>query len=329
MLEKIFVLGSNSFTASHFINHALSENLEVVGVSRSEELDSVFLPYKQNTNGKFQFYKLNINENLDEIMELINEFKPDYIINFSAQGMVEESWKRPEQWLTTNFLSAVKFHDRLRSYSGLKRYIQSSTPEVYGSTIEPVNENAGYNPSTPYAVSKAACDMSLNAWFSRYNFPVILTRAANVYGPGQQLYRIIPRTIMYIKQGKKLSLHGGGKVRRSFIYITDVSKAILGLARNGESGQAYHLATNQIVTISDVVNLICKKMDVNFSDHVKITDTRGKQDDAYLMNSDKVRQQLLWNDDVSLEQGIEKTISWVDKNFNQLLKQPENYVHKA
>ena len=329
MSEKILIIGSNSFSASHFINYALNENLDVLGISRSSESDAVFLPYKNNLKGQFQFHQLDINKNLNEIMELVHSFRPDYILNFSAQGMVEESWKKPEQWFTTNLLSAVKFHDRLRSYDGLKRYIQSSTPEVYGNTIEPVTENAEYNPSTPYAVSKAACDMSLNSWYKRYGFPVILTRAANVYGPGQQLYRLIPRTIMFIKQGKKLSLHGGGRVRRSFIYITDVCKAVLSLARNGESGQTYHLSTNNIVSISDVVKLICDKMDVDFNDFVEITDTRGKQDNAYLMNSDKIRQQLSWKEIVELEQGIDNTISWVEGNYRELLKQPANYEHKV
>lgn len=328
MSEKILIIGSNSFSASHFINHALTENLNIIGVSRSKEPSSVFLPYKQNSNGRFQFHQLDINNNIIELMELVNEFMPDYVINFSAQGMVEESWKQPEQWLTTNLLSAVKFHDQLRNYSGLKRYIQSSTPEVYGNTSEPVDETAGYNPSTPYAISKAACDMSLKAWYKRYNFPVILTRAANVYGPGQQLYRLIPRTIMFIKQRKKLSLHGGGVARRSFIYIADVSKAILDLARNGESGQAYHLSTNDIISISDVVKLICKKMDIKFDDFVEVTNTRMQQDNAYLMKSDKIRRQLSWKESVNLEEGIEKTISWVNENYNELLKQPENYVHK-
>ena len=99
--------------------------------------------------------------------------------------------------------------------------------KFYGSCSGLVDENHPFSPSTPYATSRAACDMHLLNFFKNYNFPVVFTRAANVYGPGQQLYRIIPRTILFIKLGKKLQLHGGGKSLRSFIHIRDVAEATL------------------------------------------------------------------------------------------------------
>ena len=126
----------------------------------------------------------------------------------------------------------------------LKKYVQITTPEVYGSTANWINENAEFNPSTPYAVSRAASDMSLKAYINSFDFPAVFTRAANVYGPGQQLYRIIPRTIYSLKFGEKLQLHGGGKSERSFIHINDVCRATMQIMLNAKIGETYHISTN-------------------------------------------------------------------------------------
>ena len=112
-------------------------------------------------------------------------------------------------------------------------------------------------PSTPYAVSRAACDMHLKSFYEAYNFPVIFTRAANVYGPGQQLYRIIPRTILSALSGKEMYLHGAGVSIRSFIHINDVVKATLKLAVDGEPGTTWHLSTRESISIRSLVEKIC------------------------------------------------------------------------
>ena len=226
MPEKIIVIGSNSFSGASFVSFALAQGYEVIGLSRSAEPNDVFLPYK--FNGKnIEFHQLDLNHDLDKIMTLVDSKKPEYVVNFSAQSMVAQSWDHPDHWFTTNVVSTVKFHDRLRHCDFLKKYVHISTPEVYGSCQGYIKENNSYYPSTPYAVSRAAADMSLHTFFNSYNFPVVFTRAANVYGPGQQLYRIIPRTILFIKMGKKLQLHGGGTSERSFIHMRDVSDATL------------------------------------------------------------------------------------------------------
>ncbi|MBT6051405.1 MAG: NAD-dependent epimerase/dehydratase family protein, partial [Candidatus Scalindua sp.] len=164
MSDKIFVIGSNSFSGSNFIDYALRDGATVTGISRSNEAAKVFLPYRwhgeEGIKG-FRFYQFDINHDLDSIVELIHEFRPDYVVNFAAQSMVAESWQNPDQWMMTNVVSNVRFHDKLRKCSFLKKYVHVSTPEVYGSCSGLVKENTSYNPSTPYAVSRAACDMSL------------------------------------------------------------------------------------------------------------------------------------------------------------------------
>jgi len=255
MIKKIVVIGSNSFSGAHFVDFTLQEGLDVIGISRSLEPDAVFLPYKNRQNLKFRFYKMDINHDLDKMMGIISAFQPDYVVNFAAQSMVGESWVHPEHWFQTNVVANIKLHDQLRKCQFLKKYVHISTPEVYGNCEGLVKENTVYNPSTPYAVSRAAADMSLMSFYKTYNFPVVFTRAANVYGPGQQLYRIIPKTILYFLLDKKIPLHGGGHSVRSFIHIRDVVDGTLKAARFGRSGDIFHFSTLRQISICSLVEL--------------------------------------------------------------------------
>ncbi len=327
---KIFVMGSNSFSGATFVKYALSKNAIVKGISRSKELNKVFLPYKFNDkkSSNFTFQKLDINKDLKKIISSIEKFKPNYIINFAAQSMVGESWERPQDWLETNTVSTIKFHNLIKDLDFIKKYVHVSTPEVYGSNPNHIKENQPFSPSTPYAVSRAATDLSLKTFYDAYNFPVVLTRAANVYGPGQQLYRIIPRTILFILLNKKIQLHGGGLSQRSFINMEDVSNATWKIMKNGEIGSTYHISSKEIIKIKDLVKLICTRLDVKYNEFVEITKDRIGKDSSYLLDDSKIRKSLKWRDEISLNKGIDDCINWIKTNLNILKNQPFNYIHK-
>ena len=330
-MEKVFVLGSNSFSGSEFIKHILKKGYDVTGVSRSKEPHTVFLPHRWidlNILKRYQFHQLDLNEHMDSLMTLIHQKKPDYVVNFAAQSMVAESWLYPVDWMKTNVVSTVQFHEKLRQCDFLKKYVHVSTPEVYGSCQGLVSTHTNYNPSTPYAVSRAACDMWLTALHKNYQFPVVFTRAANVYGPGQQLYRIIPKTILNIKMGKKLPLHGGGHSVRSFIHIQDVAEGTLRVLLHASPGEIYHFSTQRNISIRDVVQLICRRMNKNFEDVVHIVEERPGKDAAYLLDSEESRVKLKWKDAIDLEEGVDQTIEWIEKHIDVLKSMPLDYIHK-
>lgn len=328
MTEKFLVIGSNSFSGASFADFALQAGAEVIGISRSPEPIPAFLPYRWRDAGNFQFHQLDLNRDLDAIIELTARAQPAYVVNFAAQSMVAESWAHPDHWFMTNLVSTVRLHDRLREFPFLKKYVHVSTPEVYGSCSGLVCEDAPFSPSTPYAVSRAAADMSLRTFFSAYQFPVVWTRAANVYGPGQQLYRIIPRTILFIRLGRRLQLHGGGLSRRAFIHIRDVADATWRIARQAPAGETYHISTERVVSIRELVEIICRKMSVAFDDVVEVVGERLGKDSAYLLDSAKLRTELGWRDQVGIEEGLGEVISWVDANLDQLRTHEFNYIHK-
>jgi dTDP-glucose 4,6-dehydratase len=170
--------------------------------------------------------------------------------------------------------------------------------------------------------------MSLTTFFKAYGFPVLFTRAANVYGPGQQLYRIIPRTILFISLGRKIQLHGGGISRRSFIHIRDVADGTWRVALHGKLGDVYHLSTPDLISIRDLVERICNRLGASFENNVEIVGERLGKDAAYILDSAKARDELGWKDTVDLDAGIDETIAWVDGNLDDLRQQPLDYIHK-
>ncbi len=327
--EKYLVLGSNAFSGASFVDHLLKQGSEVLGVSRSDEPHRAFLPYRWSGEpANFRFFRHDINTDLDGLMSLIATERPTRIVNFAAQSMVAESWRNPDHWMMTNVVSTVRLHERLRHCDFLDKYVHVTTPEVYGSTSGWVKEDAPFNPSTPYAVSRAAGDMSLRSYYKAYEFPVLFTRAANVFGPGQQLYRIIPRTVLFIRLGRKLQLHGGGHSQRSFIHIDDVSAATRRIAEEGRLGETYHISTDRLISIRDLVAMICAKMGARFEDHVEVVGERLGKDSFYQLDSTRLRGELGWTDRLSLETGIEQTVAWIDRFFEEIKILPFDYVHK-
>jgi len=327
-LESVVVIGSNSFSGAAFVDYALSRGMRVIGLSRSVEPHDVFLPYKWHDHHHFSFQAIDLNNDLPAALDIVSNERAGYVVNFAAQSMVGESWQNPGDWFQTNTVATVKLHDGLRKMPFLKRYVHISTPEVYGSCSGFVDETHAFNPSTPYAVSRAAADMSLRAFHATYGFPVVSTRAANVYGPGQQLYRIIPRTILFILLGRRLQLHGGGVSTRSFIHIRDVADATLRIMQEGRNGETYHISTDNAISVRALVERICKKLGVAFADHVDVVGERLGKDTAYHLSSAKLRAELGWQDAIGLEQGLDECIAWVRDNLDVLRAQPFDYIHK-
>lgn len=328
MIARFLVIGSNSFSGSHFVRHLLDRDHEVVGVSRSKEPDPVFLAHRWGDDRGFRFRRIDLNHDLDALMDVVAEERPTHVVNFAAQGMVAQSWEHPDHWYRTNVVAQALLHERLRRLDHLEKYVHVTTPEVYGSTDDWMPETTAFAPSTPYAVSRAACDLHLLALHDAYGYPVVFTRAANVYGPGQQLYRIAPRTMLFSRSGRRLQLHGGGASSRSFIHISDVCEATRLVALDGTDGQTYHVSTEVAVTVRELVERICVMTGTPFEELVEVAGERLGKDQAYLLDTTAIRRDLGWSDDVDLDQGLADTLRWVDGNLDRLRTMSTDYVHR-
>ncbi|MCX6813172.1 MAG: GDP-mannose 4,6-dehydratase [Candidatus Azambacteria bacterium] len=331
MAEKIAIIGSNSFSGSHLVDFFLKNtDWEIIGISRSPEYPSLFLPYlyKKKRSPRFRFFRLNINTQLPDIIQLLDKEKPEIIVNFAAQGNVQYSWSHPMHWLMTNVIGISNFAFNLKDKDYLEKYIQISTPEIYGLCRSYQEDSNCYNPSTPYAVSKVASDLFLMAMFKKFGFPASFIRSVNVYGIHQQLYRIIPRTIIFLKKGLSVPLHGGGKAQRSFIHISDVCRGIHRVILSGRAGEAYHFSGGNPMAIRDLVKLICQKMNREFEMSTEITEDRADQDPMIDLDCSKAKEELLWQSQIELYNGIDEVIQWIGESWNEILKYPLDYVHQ-
>ena len=328
-MSKVVVIGGNSFSGSNAIKGMLIDGNEVLSIGRSDEIASPFNPYsKYVTKKNFTFIKGRINQEVETTIDAILNFEPRVIFNFAAQSMVAQSWEKPEDWYEANLVGFSKIISGIRNLKTLEKFINFTTPEVYGTTDDWIKESFNFNPTTPYAISRAASDFHLKCMFDSFGFPVIFTRAANVYGPGQQLYRIIPRTILSTYTSEKLPLQGGGNSIRSFIHIDDTVDALRKITEAGIPGDSYHISTNDVVTIKSIVESIGKKRGIGITDFTNIAPERTGKDQAYKLDSSHLRNNLGWKDEISLSEGLDKTIDWVERNLGVLSKMPTNYQHK-
>jgi dTDP-glucose 4,6-dehydratase len=328
--SKVCVIGSNSFSAIDFVDLLLEDSrYEILGVSRSPKKEELFLPQKLLSSPNYTFQQFDLNHDVEELSKALDQFQPDYIVNFAAQSEVAPSWLNPDHWYQTNVVAVTKLAHMLKDKKYLKKYVHISSPEVYGTCSGKVKEHAPLNPSTPYAASKAGGDLSLGTYFKNFGFPVILVRATNVYGPRQQLFKIIPRTAIYLKSSRIIELHGGGEAVKSYIHIRDVSLGEKSIMENGKIGETYHLSPDSGVKVKDVVNSICCMLKHDPTSSTRNVEERLGQDFAYVIDSTKARKELGWKPEIGIEQGIFEVCDWVEKQWNLIKKQPLEYVHKV
>lgn len=329
MTRKIAVIGTNSFSGSDFVDLLLEDpQNEVLGVTRSPEKSALFLPYKRHRNRRFTFHSLDLNSHAQAIQELLDTFEPEYVVNFAAQSEVAPSWEHPEQWFQTNAVALAALCNHLKSVRYLKRYVHISSPEVYGTCTGKIAEDAPLNPSTPYAASKAAGDLFLFTLVKNYGFPLVMIRSTNVYGPHQQLHKIIPRSLIYMKLGRKIELHGGGAAVKSYIHIRDISRGELAAMERGRHGQTYHLSPDEGIRVRDLVGLIAHEMSRRFEEVAYATEERLGQDAAYVIDSSRARREFGWRPEIPLQKGIRQVVQWVEQNWEEIQSESLAYVHK-
>lgn len=328
-MNNYMVIGSNCFTGSHIVDALLSlDQSKVIGVSRSDEYNSIFLPYKRKDQSRFEFHRLHLVEDFDRLCSLIEAEKPQVVVNVAALSEVALSNHQPVEYFSVNTVGTVRLCNYLRRSSFLHRYIHISSAEIFGSCDHPVDENDLFNPSTPYAVSKAAADMYINSLIRNFDFPATLIRSTNVYGRHQQLFKIIPRTIIYLKKGRTLELHGGGTAVKSFVHIKDVVRGVVLALERGKPG-TYHFSSSEDRTILEIVRMICEMMGCDFEEAVEVVGERLGQDARYTLDYSKAAEYLDWSPRISLEDGIRDVSEWIEDDWDVISKEPLEYVHKV
>ena len=305
---KLLVTGGLGFIGSNFILNTLKNDEKISITNIDAELlgsdHNNLLELKNSSN--YHFVKGNItNRNL---MEKLIE-SSDIVVNFAAESFVDRSILDANQFLVSNIRGTYTILEILRKQK--KRFIQISTDEVYGSLEnDSAAEEYRFNPSNPYAATKASAELLVNSFVKTYDLDCVITRCTNNYGPRQFYEKLIPKTIFLANNNKKIPIYGNGKNIRDWIFVDDHCDAVYNVLMNGESGQSYNISANNEIDNISLVKKILEIMDKS-SDLINFVEDRPGHDLRYSLDSTKIRNSLGWNNKTNFDDAIRKTIDWV------------------
>jgi len=305
---KLLVTGGLGFIGSNFILNTLKNDEKISITNIDAELlgsdHNNLLGLKNSSN--YHFVKGNItNRNL---MEKLIE-SSDIVVNFAAESFVDRSILDANQFLVSNIRGTYTILEILRKQK--KRFIQISTDEVYGSLEnDSATEEYRFNPSNPYAATKASAELLVNSFVKTYDLDCVITRCTNNYGPRQFYEKLIPKSIFLANQDKKIPIYGKGKNIRDWIFVDDHCDAVYNVLMNGKSGQSYNISANNEIDNISLVKKILEIMDKS-SDLINFVEDRPGHDLRYSLDSTKIRNSLGWNNKTNFDDAIRKTIDWV------------------
>lgn len=317
-MAKYCILGAGSVFGNLTARYLLRNGHEVVAIGRNPLKPHFHLGVGDGQ--KYSYHQIHLVTQKPALYDLLDSQKPDYIVNFAALAYAN-SWDDPSPYYNTNMMMVVDLIEHLRKVDYLKRFIQIGSSEIYGSTSSPAREDSPVNPTSPYAVSKLAADLHLISMKSK--LPVNIIRPSNCYGEGQYTYRIIPKAILYLLNGKPFPLEGGGVAEKSFMYADDLASAIEAIAEKGREGEVYNVGSDVPVSMKQIVLEICRQMDKPEFTH----ETQGRpiEDSKYWIDSTKIKA-LGWYAKTPLEDGISHMVDWCKAYEKELLNEPDYFV---
>jgi len=306
---KYLIIGGAGGFALHTIEKILElkETEMIISTGRNLQRSKAFqLPF----NPKHMYKQIHLVFETQKLIELILDFKPNYIINFAALAYAT-SWDNSYRYYDTNITALSKICEALYNRTFLKQFLQIGSSEVYGATKKPALEDTCPKPTSPYAISKLAADLHLLSCYKHNNFPVNIIRPSNCYGRYQLMYRIIPKAIYFGLIREKFPLEGGGIAKKSFMHAYDLADAIIKILKSPYLGEIYNAGVDVPVSMKNIIEIICQSMSLDFNNFIKLTPARKTEDDQYWIDSGKLMKSLNWEPKISLEEGIKDVIKWI------------------
>jgi dTDP-glucose 4,6-dehydratase len=236
------------------------------------------------------------------------------VINFAAESHVDRSILDPDAFIRTNIYGTYLLLEAARK-TGVKKFMQVSTDEVYGS-LPPMGkfrEETPLSPNSPYSASKASADMLAMAYFKTFNLPVLITRCSNNYGPYQFPEKLIPLLITNALEGKDIPVYGDGMNIRDWIHVEDHCEAIALVLQKGEAGNVYNVGSDNERTNLEIVKLILNVLEKPHSLIRYVTDRPG-HDRRYAIDNAKIKSKLGFQPKKRFQQAMEETVRWYIEN---------------
>ncbi len=321
--------GGGSFgihAAMYLLDHA--DPKKVIGVGRNPLRPEPFSLGIDRRKG-YEYHARHVTYELDLLLELLDQEKPEIIINFAAQGEGAVSWKHSWRFFETNSMALARLAEELMKRDWLERFIQISTSEMYGSVDHATKEDEPIKPSSPYAASKVAFDLHLVSVYRFLKFPMNIIRPSNAYCPGQLLHRVIPKAVWCGLNGVKLPLHGGGRAEKSYIHARDLGRAIHLVAEKAPLGTIYNAGPALPTSIREVVERVARAMNIPFDRLCEVTGDRLGQDSRYWLDSSAIKRDVGWEPQIGWDEGLGEMVAWGRKYRDDIKDWPTGYVLRA
>ena len=318
-MKKIIVTGGLGFIGSNLIDLLIKKKFFVINVDKVTYSSNFYNTKEYKKSKNYKFIKCNIKDPL--FKKILKRYKPVGVFNLAAETHVDRSIDNPENFIQSNIVGVYKLLESFREFSkkNKSRLIHISTDEVYGDILfGRTSENYPYQPSSPYAASKAASDHLVSSYVRTYKLPAIITNCSNNYGPKQHPEKLIPKLIYNVLNNKPLPIYGNGKNSREWIYVKDHCEALIKVFQRGKIGEFYNIGSNK-----NLDNLeVCKKLinvsknSINIGKKVKITFVKDRpgHDMRYALDSNKIKKNLNWRPKTNFKEGIKLTFDWYNNN---------------
>lgn len=306
---KLLITGGAGFMGSNFVKYILDTypDYTIINLDKLTYAGNLENLKEIESNPRYRFVKGDIADNAI-VEKIFKEDMPDAVVNYAAETHVDRSILDPEAFIKTDVFGTYNLLEACRKFS-MKKYVQISTDEVYGSIEEgSFTEKSPFDPSSPYSASKAGGDHLVMAYYKTYGLPVVRTHSCNFFGPYQYPEKLIPLFITNILEEKKIPVYGDGTQVREWIYTQDHCSAVDFILHHGKIGEIYNIGTGQEKQNMEVTKLILKYLGKDESS-IEYVKNRPGHDIRYSLDHTKL-QELGWQPRYQFEDALKNTIEW-------------------
>ena len=318
-MKKIIVTGGLGFIGSNLIDLLLQKNFNVINIDKGTYSSNHYNVKEFKKSRRYKFIKLDIGNK--KLKDLLFRFKPKGIFNLAAETHVDRSIDNPDSFIQSNIVGVYNLLENFKIFSkkNKSKLIHISTDEVYGDILNGrSSEKYPYQPSSPYAASKAASDHLVSSYVRTYNLPAMVTNCSNNYGPKQHPEKLIPKLIYNIINNKPLPIYGKGTNSREWIYVKDHCEALIKVFLKGKIGEFYNIGSNKNMNNLEVTKELLKNSKKLFKigNKVRINFVKDRpgHDIRYALDSNKIKKKLGWKPRTSFSKGIRLTLDWYLRN---------------
>lgn len=328
---RVLVTGGTGFIGSALVPLLLKQGAAVINLDKLTYATAVPRADAQFAGANYRLERADMTDR-SAVGRIFAEHRPDAVLHLAGETHVDRSIDRPDEFVRTNIMGALTLLECARGYwnalpgddQARFRFHHVSTAEVYGSlgSDESADEGTPFQPSSPYAASKASADHLTRAWHKTFGLPVLTTHCSNNYGPRQFPEKLVPLLILNAVEGKKLPIYGTGANEHDWLYVADHAAALWTVLNHGIPGESYNIGGGVVRSNLELVRTLCRILDEVLPDSphrphadlITFVADRPGHDLRYAVDNSKLRRSLGWRPQETLESGLEKTVQWYVEN---------------